>query len=266
MKKFVIATLTILAFTLAGCGKSEKKKCEKNENKEWVDDQCIDKADASEVFVITNKLAANITVTSDNLSVSLVENACVKVQRAQFGKLKISTSATTEICGTNKKCPDADHYDIVTKDNIANSELKKVDNPDASSCEELSPAEYSIANDSDASSVTVASGNSSATLEKGECVTLKKSHFDKLKITWKGTWIFGGGTVCDNTDTSEQKCPSPGYFIHFKLISNQSVVDDTEAPSEHRVVIVEKSTSASDTNKCTKQLENPDNDLFDVGS
>ena len=263
MKKFVIATLTVLAFTLVGCGKSEKKKCEEDENKEWVDGQCIDKADASEVFVITNKVAANITVASGNLSVSLAENACVKVQRAQFGKLKISTSATTEICGTNKKCPDADHYDIVAKDNIANSELQKVDKPDDSNCEELSPAEYSIIHDSDASSVTVASGNSSATLEKGECVTLKKSHFDKLKITWKGAW-FGGGTVCDNTDTSERKCPSPGYFTHFTLISNQSVVDDTEAPDEHRVAIVEKSTF--DTNKCTKQLENPDDDLFDVGS
>ncbi|MDE0119731.1 MAG: hypothetical protein OXM55_06975 [Bdellovibrionales bacterium] len=253
MKSIMIVILTFLALTLMGCGNNKKRNCLKDSSKEWRDGQCVDKETGEpDFFIITNKQTANVKVASGTLSIVLEQHACVRLTKSQFENLKISTSATTNICDSTAgdKCPDAGHYDI----NTSSGELQKVGNSNyTSDCKELTDTRYSITNNSDANSVTISSGEKSVTLKKGECVQLQKSQFKDLKIDWSRIIkLLSGGTVCDNKDAAEPNCPSFDYFTHFKIISRHVTGDETKA-DEHHVDIIGDQTK-TDISSCSKKL------------
>ena len=46
MKKIIIMSLAFFALALVGCKESEQKKCEKQDGKKWVNDECVDETPA----------------------------------------------------------------------------------------------------------------------------------------------------------------------------------------------------------------------------
>ena len=223
MKKFILMGLTIIAFSFVGCGKSDEDKCKEDSTKEWKDGQCVEKGEeVAEMFIITNKLTAAVTLESGDKSLELAKDACAKVEKADFDNLKVSAAgATSAVCDnadTANKCPEADHYEVAEKAGATGeNELKKVDKPeDDSSCKELAgeaDPEYTINNLLD-EAVTVSVGALSATLIAASgtplaadangmgCVKVKKSQLANLKIVTGATPPV---TVCDNADVAK-KC------------------------------------------------------------
>ena len=248
----MVVILTFLALTLISCGKSKKRLCIEDPSKEWRDGLCVDKETGEpDFFILTHKASGNVVVASGNLSIILIQNACVKLTKSQFENLRISTSVTTSICDntTGDKCPDAGHYEINT-----NRKLQKVNNPTLTDCNALADTLYSITNTSDANSVTISAGKDSVTLKKGECAQMQKSQFQDLKIKWSRVFGIPGGTVCDSVDASTRNCPSPGgYFTHFKIISRQGTNDET-MPDKHHTDIIGDQTKTDISKSCSKKL------------
>ena len=70
----------------------------------------------------------------------------------------------------------------------------------------MNKIKYGIYDDSELRVVTVKSASASATINYDQCLSLKSSQFTNLKITWRTS------IVCDNSENSEKKCPSPDNY------------------------------------------------------
>ena len=160
MKKFIIMGLTLSAFALVSCGKSDKEKCEEDEKKEWKDDKCVDKATKGEngdpkaeaTYTINNTLATAAAVSSGEASVSLEQNKCASVKASQWAALKVdgvcdnSDTAADDADDAAKQavkdndCPEAGNYNIAAKADNSGNELAKADKA-AENCAELKKAE-----------------------------------------------------------------------------------------------------------------------------
>ena len=152
MKKFIIMSLTLLAFSLVGCGKKDdkdkKEDCEKQEGKVWNDEskKCEDKEDDSapttkadcdkdatkvwnesandgkgacedkpaEVakYTITNKLANSAKVESGTVSLDIAQNACANVTAEQWKALKVSVANVAVCDNSNMKTDDVATTDV----------------------------------------------------------------------------------------------------------------------------------------------------------
>ena len=243
MKKLIIMGLTIFAFGLVGCGKSDKEKCEEDSTKEYTDGECVAKGeDAAKVFIITNKLTAAVTLESGDKSLELAKDACAKVKEAEFENLKVSAAgATSDVCDNEdaaNKCPGANHYEVAEKAGATGeNELKEVDKPeDDSSCKELAgeaDPEYTITNllgeavkvSVDALSVSLiaaVTADTTAAADGKGCVKVKKSQLAKLKIE-KGTTL--ATAVCDNAEASN-KCAEGNLQVKA---SGDEAVSDADA-------------------------------------
>ena len=148
MRTLILMGLAIFVFSLVGCGKSEKEKCEEDSAKEWKDGKCVDKekpvspsppvVGASEdldYYTITNFLDESLTVSSGDLSVELEEafgeplraaadgSGCVKVKKSQLVEMKIVVPAgwwpRVTICNNDdddNKCAEG-HLEVRVKEN-----------------------------------------------------------------------------------------------------------------------------------------------------
>ncbi|MDE0118811.1 MAG: hypothetical protein OXM55_02240 [Bdellovibrionales bacterium] len=237
MKKFIIMGLTIFAFSLVGCGKSDEEKCDEDDTKEWKDGQCVDKEGEMAYFIITNKLTAAVTLESGSKSLELAQNACGKVAEADFESLKVSvaTAAVCDNADATNKCPAANNYEVAAGPNAGDpSKLNKVDKPDDdSACTELAgeeDPEYTVTNLLTTTAVKVsAEGWNDLTLAvsadgtvAGGCVKVKKSQYAKLKIQKIGAGIT---PFCDNSDAAtDNQCEENNLEVKLDNNSEKLVV------------------------------------------
>ena len=237
MKKLIIMSLTIFAFGLVSCGKSDEDKCKEDSTKEWKDGQCVDKEEEGMAyFIITNKLTVAVTLESGSKSLELAQDACGKVAEADFESLKVSAS-TTAICDNadaTNKCPEADNYEVAAGPNAGDpNKLNKVDKPDDdSACTELAgeeDPEHTVTNllgealkvsvgTLSASLEAAVTADSAAAANGSGCVKVKKSQMANLKIE-KGS---PATVVCDNADANN-KCAEGNLLV--KAAGDEAVAD-----------------------------------------
>ena len=223
MNKLIIMSLTIFAFGLVGCGKTDKEKCEAEGN-EYKDGQCVEEeGDEMVHFIFTNKLTAAVTLSSGSNSLELAQDACAKVGEADFENLKVSTAdsagTTVAICDSadaSNKCPEADDYEVVVKEGAA-GQLNAVDQPeDHSACTELNPQdndeseEYTMTNMLSSAVRLTAEGYNNFALASNVCIKLTKSQYEKLKVEK----VVGNLVLCDNSDeATDNQCEEGNVLI-----------------------------------------------------
>ena len=129
MKKFLIMSLTFLAFALIGCGskKVTKAECEKDTAKQWNEEtkECEDKT-----YTITNQheYGVDITITAGDVSITLSENGgCAVITESQFATLKVQNQYNKVLCdSTNQPVMMAEADDPATAD-VNEAETEKDD-------------------------------------------------------------------------------------------------------------------------------------------
>lgn len=176
MKKFIIMGLTLSAFALVSCGKSEKEKCEEDDKKEWKDGKCADKTAAADgstpaakTYTIANKLAEDVDVSSGEASVSVKQNNCVSVKDSQWAALKVDglcDNSDKPAEGANEEeakkndCPEAGNYNVAKE--ADSNKLVKADTA-AENCAELKKEETPAANTGGTGTTTAGGTTGSST-------------------------------------------------------------------------------------------------------
>ena len=123
MKKFLIMSLTFLAFALIGCGskKVTKAECETQEGKVWNEEtkECEDK-----MYTITNTHNLEnvvLSVVSGSNSLELAGNGgCAKIKESHFANLKVSFGTQVLCDSTNM---------MATEDNAETADVNEAETP-----------------------------------------------------------------------------------------------------------------------------------------
>ena len=146
MKKFIIMGLTLFAFALVGCKKDSA------DDSGTTDGNAGDGETPAVVYTITNTIAAAVTVSSGDASVSVDQNKCVSVKADQWAALKVdgvcdnSNTAAADATAEAKKavkdddCPAAGNYNVAAKSDGTGNELT-ADAEAGTECAELKKAE-----------------------------------------------------------------------------------------------------------------------------
>ena len=178
MKKFIIMGLTLFAFALVGCKKDSA------DDSGTTDGNAGDGETPAVVYTITNTIAAAVTVSSGEASVSVEANKCVSVKADQWAALKVdgvcdnsdkAAEGDDDAAKQAKKdndCPAAGNYNVAAKtgEGATGNELT-ADAEAGTECAELKKAEPAATTGGDTTGGDTTGGDTTGGDTTGETTT-----------------------------------------------------------------------------------------------